>query len=150
MRLRIFVFDDEPCITESFRWHLEAQGHEVYCVSDPTLCSVYHNDVCEHKEACCDILIVGRHMPYMDGLTFLEHIANRECKMSPKNQVLMSGAFQPEDFAKAEALGIRVVHKPITLEELDRLITEMKENIPADRKLVPLTDVTPPEDLEAT
>lgn len=139
MRLRIFVIDDEQCITDTMQWHLEDQGHEVICAPDPTLCSVYQGRHCDHERACSDILFVDKNMPNMDGLTFVEHMVKKGCKGLTRNMVVMSGSLDPEDFARAKALGCKVANKPVSLEEIDRLVAEMKENIHPERELADLS-----------
>ena len=37
MKLRIFVIDDEESIRDTFKLHLEGQGHEVLTAPEPVL-----------------------------------------------------------------------------------------------------------------
>ncbi|PLX71677.1 MAG: hypothetical protein C0614_14290 [Desulfuromonas sp.] len=138
MKLRIFVIDDEPCITDTLNWHLSDQGHEVICAPEPTSCSIYQGGQCDHEHPCGDILFVDKSMPKMSGLDFVEHMNKKGCKGLAQNKVVMSGALEQKDIQKALELGCTVVHKPITLDQIDAMIEEMKKAIPSDRKLANL------------
>jgi len=63
---------------------------------------------------------------------------NKGCKGLAQNKVVMSGSLDREDLEKAKELGCVVVNKPITFDQVDELIDEMKKNIPPNRKLAPL------------
>jgi len=139
MKLRIFVIDDEPCITDTFNWHLTDQGHEVICVAEPTTCHVYQGQECDHEHPCGDILFVDKNMPKMSGLEFIEYMRNKGCKGLTKNMVVMSGSLEQSDIQKATELGCIVVNKPITFDQIDELIEEMKKSISKDRKLAELS-----------
>lgn len=138
MKLRIFVIDDEQCITETFNWHLTDQGHEVICLAEPTACSTYKGEQCDHEHACGDILFIDKNMPKMSGLEFVEAMKKKGCKGITQNMVVMSGALTQEDINKATELGCVVVSKPITLDRIDELIEEMKKVIRPERKLADL------------
>ena len=138
MKLRIFVIDDEPCITDTFNWHLSEQGHEVICIAEPTSCSVYQGKECDHQHPCGDILFIDKNMPRMSGLEFIEHMKGKGCKGLTQNKVVMSGSLEQVDIDKAIELGCIVVDKPITFDQIDELIEEMRKAIPADRKLADL------------
>ena len=140
MKLRIFVIDDEECITETFKWHLTDLGHEVICMSEPMACHVYEGGQCNHEHPCADILFVDKNMPNMTGLEFVEHMENKGCKGFINNKVLMSGAFDKSDIEKAKELGCRIVDKPLTLAQIDAWIDEIKSTIPPDRKLADLPE----------
>lgn len=139
MKLRVFVIDDEPCITETLNWHLGDQGHEVICATEPTSCSVYQGGQCDHEHPCGDILFVDKNMPKMTGLEFVAHMTKKGCKGLAQNKVVMSGDLTKEDIDKALELGCVVVEKPVTLDEIDALIEKLKKDIPPDRVLADLT-----------
>jgi CheY-like chemotaxis protein len=141
MKLRIFVIDDEECITYTMRLHLEELGHEVLTAPDPTLCPVYQGGMCDHDHVCGDIFFVDRHMPRMDGLTFIELMERRGCKGLTRNKVIMSGALTQEDLDRAKKLGCTALGKPVPLDEITRLIEEMEKSVPADRKLADLSGI---------
>jgi CheY-like chemotaxis protein len=138
MNLRIFVIDDEPCIAETFRWHLSDQGHEVICGTEPTACKIYQGGVCDHDDPCGDILFVDMYMPKMNGLEFIEHMEKKGCKGVTRNKVIMTSSIENVDIQRGIALGCLVIQKPITLAQIDALIDEIKKNIPPDRKLADL------------
>jgi CheY-like chemotaxis protein len=138
MKLRIFVIDDEECVTETFKWHLSDKGHEVICSPEPTSCKVYQGDQCDHEHPCGDIMFVDKHMPKMSGLEFIEHMKKKGCKGAAQNKVVMSGAMEHSDVQKALGLGCSVAYKPITFAQIDALVEKMKKNIPPGRKLADL------------
>lgn len=74
----------------------------------------------------------------MSGLEFIEAMKKQGCKGIAQNMVVMSGALAQEDISKATALGCVVVEKPITLNQIDELIEEMKKVINPERRLADL------------
>lgn len=138
MKLRIFVIDDEPYITDTFHWHLSDQGHEVFCDTEPKACKIYQGGVCDHDDSCGDILFIDMYMPKMNGLEFIEHMEKKGCKGVTRNKIVMSSSIENADIQRGIELGCIVIQKPIALARIDALIDEIKQNIPPDRKLANL------------
>jgi len=142
MNLRIFVVDDEECIRDTFKWHLESFGHEVLTAPEPLLCSVYQGHQCDHDDACGDVLLVDYNMPRMNGIEFIDQMAQRGCKGATENKFIMSGNTSDIDMAKARKLGCSVLDKPISLTQLELIIEEAKKRIDPARKLTELSVTT--------
>ena len=141
MKLRLFVFDDKEDILVALKRHLEVQGHEVICAHEPTVCRAFQGEVCDHEYPCGDILLTDNKMPNMTGLEFIEHMKNRGCKGLSKNKIVMSEFFSKEDIEKAKELGCHILNKPVIVEEIDKLIEQIKYTILPDRTLTDLSYV---------
>jgi CheY-like chemotaxis protein len=129
MKLRITVIDDEECIRDTFKWHLEAQGHEVFTASEPMLCDIYQGNCCSSESACTDVLLIDYNMPRMTGLEFIEMMSQRGCKSPPATKIIMSGNTGDIDVERVKRLGCQVVQKPFSFAELDRIILQIIEKI---------------------
>ena len=129
MKLRITVIDDEECIRDTFKWHLEAQGHEVYTASEPMLCDIYQGNCCSSESACTDVLLIDYNMPRMNGLEFIELISQRGCKGDPSTKVIISGNTTAIDMERVSQLGCQVVQKPFSFAALDKIILQIIETI---------------------
>lgn len=129
MKLRIFVIDDEECIRDTFKWHLEAHGHEVFTASEPMLCDIYQGDCCSSESACTDILLIDYNMPRMNGLEFIERMSQRGCKGDPATKIIMSGNTTDIDMDLVRKLGCQVVQKPLRFADLDKVIRQIAEGI---------------------
>ena len=125
MKLRIYVIDDEECIRDTFKWHLEAQGHEVFTASEPMLCDIYKGNCCSSESACTDILFIDYNMPRMTGLEFIELMSQRGCKGDPATRIIMSGNTTAIDMDLVRKLGCKVVQKPLTFDGLDKIILQI-------------------------
>jgi len=143
MRLRIFVIDDEQCIRDSFKWHLEDQGHEVLTAPEPVVCDIYKGHDCSEIYPCGDILFVDYNMPRMTGLEFVELMSQRGCKGHPSNKIIMSGDTTTIDMERVNRLGCQVIQKPVTLLRVDEIIDECKSRISEKRRLANLTTKKP-------
>ena len=126
MKLKIFVIDDEESIRDTFRWHLEDMGHEVFTYAAPVDCDVQAYCLCQQSTPCTDALLIDYNMPGMNGLDFIEDQMSHGCKGDPRNMLLMSGDTTQIDMKKASALGCSVEQKPLPLETLERWISEVQ------------------------
>ena len=135
MKLRFFVIDDVEGIRLLFREYITAMGHEVVCAEHPMAENVCSKSQCTSEFACADGYFVDLSMPYMTGIEFLENAVKRECKIRPKNNVLMSGYFTQEATDRAEKLGVTLVNKPVNLYNIKGLIEERHNRIDQNRRL---------------
>jgi DNA-binding response OmpR family regulator len=122
MKLKIFVIDDEKSIRDTFRWHLEDLGHEVFTFAAPAECDVQKHCACQKSIPCADALLIDYNMPGMNGLDFIEKQLTHGCKADSRNILLMSGDTSNIDMKKAAMLGCRVEQKPFSLESLEMWI----------------------------
>ncbi|MDH3997384.1 MAG: response regulator [Desulfuromonadales bacterium] len=135
MKLRILIIDDEECIRDTFRWHLEDQGHEVLTASEPLSCDIYQGGECCHQHPCADLLFVDYHMPRMNGLEFLEYLHQKGCKGLAAHRVLITGDSSAVDMEKVRELGCQLKEKPVNYEELDKIVQEVERQTDPKRKL---------------
>jgi len=142
MKLRIFVIDDEECIRDSYKWHLESLGHEVITAAQPEMCNVYRDHHCESDTACGDILIIDYNLPRMTGLEYIEQLHARGCKGAIRWVMLLSGSLTEIDIERAKALGCEVRQKPLRLAELEAWVNDCAKKIAPDRKLIDLDKLT--------
>jgi len=140
LRLRIFVIDDEECIRDTFKWHLEELGHEVVTAAEPMLCDVYCGQDCQEDYPCGDLILCDYHMPKMNGLDFIEQMDRRGCNLPAKNKYIISGNTTAVDLKKAAVLGCHILEKPVSLERLEQITLEVKGNLDPRRKLADLAN----------
>ena len=126
MKLKIFIIDDEESLRDTFRWHLQGMGHEVFTFAAPVECDVQAYCLCQQSRPCVDALLIDYNMPGMNGLDFIENQIKQGCKGDPRNILLMSGDTTRIDMKKAVALGCSVEQKPFSLETLERWISEVQ------------------------
>jgi len=126
MKLRIVVIDDEESIRDTFRWHLEDLGHEVFTFAEPLECDVQLYCSCQQNVSCSDALLIDYHMPGMNGLDFLENQMKKGCKGNPANVLLMSGDTTKIDMDRVAELGCYVEQKPLSLETIEKWIYEVQ------------------------
>jgi DNA-binding response OmpR family regulator len=129
MKLKIFVIDDEESIRDTFRWHLEDMGHEVFTFAAPAECDVQVYCLCQQSTPCTDALLIDYNMPGMNGLDFIENQMSHGCKGNTRNVLLMSGDTTQIDMKKASVLGCSVEQKPISLETLEAWICGVQSRI---------------------
>jgi DNA-binding NtrC family response regulator len=119
--MRIFIIDDEECIRQSFRMHLEELGHEIITVKSPSRYSVTNSLDCSRDKPCDYILFIDS-----SGLEFIELMDSKGCRCVLKNTFVMSGNLNLTDKAKAEELGCTLLQKPIRFDEIESIIEKCK------------------------
>lgn len=125
MSLRICVVDDEESIRDTFKWHLEEQGHDVTTFECPNE-MLAHFKACHFRQTSCfDIIFVDYNMPAMSGLDLLEHSLHKICKLPLDRKVLMSGVFNNQAIMRAKKMGVKMVQKPISLLLVDKMIAQI-------------------------
>ena len=139
MKLRILVIDDDECIRDTLKWHLEGLGHEVIVAPEPMLCDVYKGDCCIKGRPCADLALIDFRMPRMTGLEFIELMAKHGCNSLPSSKILMSGDTSSIDMEKVQQLGCRLVQKPFKFDQLDEILRQVLERVEPDRQLADLS-----------
>lgn len=129
MKLRIMIIDDEQCIRDSLKWHLEDLGHAVTAEPEPFHCNVYRGESCPKSAACTDVLLIDQNLPFMTGLEFIRQLKEKGCKGITSHMLLMSGDTTSIDHGMAQTLGCTVVQKPMSFEFLGAWLETVKAHI---------------------
>jgi len=117
------------------RLHLEALGHEVVTAADPSDLSHCCGTRCQSEHPCADIFFVDYRMPSMTGLDFIAAQTARGCKQPAATKILFSGNPHEVDQARLQALGCRLLAKPLRLSDINSVLTEIKVLLNPARRL---------------
>ena len=120
--LNVLVVDDQEIICELIAAHLDADGHTVATISDPT------EAMARFAIESFDLVITDQSMPGMSGEQLAKKI--REC--SPSTHIIMLTGFGDDLLANGKPPeGIEwVLSKPVSSEELRRAIFEVTSRQP--------------------
>jgi len=112
--MRILVIDDDPMVRRSLR-RLLAQ-HDVAVASDGE----------RGLEACAaqsyDLVLCDVMMPGISGTEVLTHLAKDNPAQAERVVLITGGVFAADERKRVDALGARVLQKPITPEQLDETL----------------------------
>ncbi len=128
LEMRIVVIDDEACIRDTFKWHLEEKGHDVVTVDSPIGCDVFNDHDCTKDTPCGDVLFVNYFLTGCNALDFIEKMTEKGCKGILKNKFVMSGNIEMADHERANRLGCTLIQKPISFDKLDGLLDSCLRN----------------------
>lgn len=126
--MRIVVIDDEDCIRDTFKWHLEEKGHEVITADSPIGCDVFNDHDCTKGTPCGDVIFIDYFLPGTNALDFIERMTEKGCKGIVKNKFVMSGNTELVDKERADKLGCHLIQKPINFDDLDNLLDRSLKN----------------------
>jgi DNA-binding response OmpR family regulator len=116
---KILVADDEKGILDLMERVLGRRGHEVETFGDGA------SAVEALESGDYDLVVTDLRMPQKTGLDVLAMAKARRRSMPV---ILVSGSTEPEDRARAEALGVyMVLHKPVDLAYLTTIIDSALE-----------------------
>ena len=121
MKLRILVLDDDAEICDLLKTALNARGHEVTTLSDPTKFPFLMNETCSCTQGClcADILIVDNIMPKIEGIDFFKRLKALGCQTLLKGNVaIMSGYLTIHYMNELNELGINYFRKPFHMSEI--------------------------------
>jgi FixJ family two-component response regulator len=105
---RIAVVDDDQAVCESFGFLLKVMGYSVETFLSPdAFLAADHQGIAR--------LILDHHMPKMTGLELAEKLLADDLSL---RILLITGSPSPDVVARAGALGIRVLEKPPSEEDL--------------------------------
>ena len=131
--MKICIVDDEECIRESFKIHLELLGHQVVTFEEPCFCNLYNGQSCKRDAPCVDLIFLDYRLPEMNALELAQRIWNQGCREMIPNIVIMTGDATPVDRRDIERLGCRLEQKPLSLHDLDSIIINAEDLIELNR-----------------
>jgi CheY-like chemotaxis protein len=112
---RILVIDDDRVVAETLRTLLEALDLEAESVTDPA--AALERLEVQHY----DVVVTDLLMPELTGWDVIEAVRRRR----PETLViLVSGSLTDEDRLRADAQGVPVLTKPVSLTELDTVVQQ--------------------------
>lgn len=113
LKLRVFLFEDDPALRRLISVLIERQGHEVLDYASPADFRVFHGEkcACGRGETCADMLITDQRMPATTGLGLIRQQKALGCKAARKT-LLMSGSISGKEIEEALSLGCKVFPKP--------------------------------------
>ncbi len=129
-RIAIFI-DDEA--TKKFLVKLsQKRGYEVSSYAYPEECPALDDPkscICTKTKSCADILILGRHFSTFKALDFLEAQIKAGCKLTIKNKLVLVSSFEPDDNKRARDIGVKMLHMPVSFNELNAWLDECEERL---------------------
>ena len=115
MTPRLLVIDDEPAMRETVCELLRFLGYDVEAAQDEA------DGLARLARERFDLVVTDLRMPHLDGWDVLESAR----AITPGMPVIMvTGAAEDEDLERARAHGVRVVSKPLTLQELKAAVRD--------------------------
>ncbi len=134
MRVRVFVFDDEPVVRRVFASIARRAGYDVEVFNRAAPCGPAGSScLCGPDERCADAMITDYNMPDMTGLDLVEHLRERGCRCP---RIAMISGFLPPDVAsRASVLGVTLFSKPVSWAEVEGWLTASRESAAPARRL---------------
>lgn len=141
--LRVFVIESAESMRESIALFVRNLGYETFACSDPSVFPCFDSDHCQQDQPriCGDVLIVGQHLDRQSGLDFIAQRLASPCRGLAKHILLICTPWSTGVQQQAERLGCRWLETPLNLGDLRSWLADIAENLPADRKLVPLPEL---------
>ncbi len=131
-KLRIFIYEDDPALSEMLTKVLESKGHDVLSYQDPTFCPNYSNleSKCAHSKPCTDVIISDYNMPKVTGVEFLKTQKALGCKVPFENKAIITVAVLSQEAKNLiDSLGCILFKKPFKLAEILEWIEACAERI---------------------
>ena len=112
---RLLVIDDELTVREVLCEFLSVLGYDVEAARDGA------DGLARLARERFDLVVTELHMPHLDGWDVLESAR----AITPGMPVIMvTGAAEDEDLERARAHGVRLLAKPLTLQELKAAVRD--------------------------
>lgn len=141
MIYRALIFDDDR-IVRRLLWHyFDKREYEVFTFPHPKACPLIDTAscTCPLNTSCADIILTDLEMPYIKGLAFLKHQIHKGCKVN--NLALMSGNLDESSYHQATTNGIKIFHKPFSINEIDAWVKEREAAIDLHRRLIDFHEI---------
>jgi CheY-like chemotaxis protein len=115
-RRSVLVVDDDPAVVDMFTEALRERGYEAHAATSG------EEALLRAHRACA--VIVDFRMPALDGLGFVRRLRERDANM-PVAVVTGDYLIESAVLEQFATLGVRVVFKPVWLDQLVALATEL-------------------------
>lgn len=129
MSLTALILDDDPFMLGVLKKILDKQGYHVMAYSNPAICPHFTSRTCpcNPENPCPDIIITDLVMTTVNGIQFVEEMRRKQCKC--KHIALISGLWTPSTLKWAEEVGVKVLHKPFSPEELSEWLSVVEAQL---------------------
>jgi DNA-binding response OmpR family regulator len=137
MRPRTIILESDNRLRELLAVLLTSRGHDVHAYAYPVTCPLYQqpDGTCPQESPCADLLITDMRMSAMSGLDLLRLQAEKGCKVTVCNKLLLAAELSEDQKLQAEQLGCVVAHKPFEIPELFDRVAECESRIGDERRL---------------
>ena len=135
MKLRVFLFEDNPMVLEFLTYVLQDRGYEVHAFPEIHNSPFFLKDRCSCPEGslCGDVIVTDLKMPCISGLQFVEHQRKQGCRI--RNIAVVSGHWSPSNVRLAGRLGCTMFQKPFSMDEFYRWLDHCEQTTNPDRRL---------------
>jgi len=120
--MRILVVDDDPMVRRSLRRSLSKH--------DVTLAHTGERGLEACADELYDLILCDVMMPGISGTEFLTQLAESKPHQAERVVLITGGVFTPEERKRVDAMGARVLQKPITPEQLDETLARFASSSP--------------------
>jgi CheY-like chemotaxis protein len=125
---KALVLDDDPVMLEILKKHLEVRGYDVTGYSNPALCPLFTARSCSQDVPCPDVVVTDLIMSTVNGIQFIDEVKRKGCANS--HIALISGLWTEITLKWASEFGVKVLHKPVNLEELTDWLNTIEAKSP--------------------
>jgi len=121
----VLIVDDDREAVESFSQMLRLSGYQVRVAQDP------ERGLQEALSGDLDAIILDLHMPLLDGVAFLRRLRDVPARRDVPVAIVTGDYLLDERvIAEVRTLGVRIVYKPLWLEDL----VELTESLVSPRR----------------
>ena len=130
MRIRTFIFEDDPQIRDLLAIIALKRNHEVTTYSDPLESDLFR---CRSEYGCNTphphIVLTDYDMPHATGLELLRTLMHVNGLPFPENAALVTASDTTAIRRETKDLGCRFFRKPFHAEDINRWLKECEERI---------------------
>jgi len=121
---KALILDDDPVMIEILKKHFEVRGYDVASYSSPILCPLFTARTCSPDIPCPDVIVTDLVMSTVNGIQFIDEVKRKGCITS--HIALISGLWTDVTLKWAMEFGVKVLHKPVNLQELNDWLTTIE------------------------
>jgi CheY-like chemotaxis protein len=117
---RVILFEDDPAVLNLLKLFFEMRGYDVVACRAPVRCPVYdHDDRCDNRSPCADIMLADYRMPRMTAVDLFRNQARMGCRLSNSSKAVMSACVEPSDVDRIREMGCAFFQKPFRFDALE-------------------------------